>query len=120
MKNTPTKAQYEEALVKVEGLLLKTEGIDTIDHPDMILLDHYSTIVADYEEAHYAIGKPSLLDVIKLRMFKMGLKQRDLANLLEIPTSRMSEYMKGKRDFTLEVARKLHKKLNIDGDIILQ
>ena len=29
-------------------------------------------------------------------------------------------HMKGKRDFTLEVARKLHKRLNIDGDIILQ
>ena len=28
--------------------------------------------------------------------------------------------MKGKRDFILEVARKLHKRLNIDGDIILQ
>jgi len=120
MKDIPTTAQYQEALVKVEELLSKTEGIDNMEHPDMILLDHYSNIVADYEEANFPINKPSLLEVIKLRMFEMVLKQADLAVMLEIPASRMSEYMRGKRDITLEVARKLHKKLNIDGDIILQ
>lgn len=50
----------------------------------------------------------------------MGLKQTDLAKLLDIPTSRISEYLRSKRDITLSVTRKLHKNLNIDGDIILQ
>ena len=52
-------------------------------------------------------------------MYEMGLKQDDLAQLLEVPKSRVSEYLRGKRDITLEVARKLHSKLQIDSDIIL-
>jgi len=53
-------------------------------------------------------------------MFEMKLKQKDLAVLLETSTSRISEYLNGKRDITIEIARKLNKQLNIDSDIILQ
>ncbi|MEM8893504.1 MAG: helix-turn-helix domain-containing protein [Bacteroidota bacterium] len=115
-----TKKQYEVAQLKVEELLTSTEGVDDINHPDMILLEHYSNVVADYEEHHFPIDNPSLTEVIRLRMYEMGLKQSDLARLLEVPSSRMSEYLRGKREITLEVAKKLHKRLNIDSDIILQ
>jgi len=53
-------------------------------------------------------------------VFEKGLKQSDLAETLGIPKSRISEYLRGKRDITIEVARKLHRQLDIDGDIILQ
>ena len=33
---------------------------------------------------------------------------------------RISDYLNGKREITLNVAKALHQKLNIDGDIILQ
>lgn len=58
--------------------------------------------------------------VIELRMFEMKLKQKDLAEILETSTSRISEYLNGKRDITIQIARALHKNLNIDSDIILQ
>ncbi len=63
---------------------------------------------------------PSLLDVIKLRMFELDLKQKDLAKLLELPASRVSECLSGKKELTLKFAKALHQKLNIDSDIILQ
>ncbi len=53
-------------------------------------------------------------------MFEKKLKQKDLAVLLNTSTSRISEYLNGKRDITIEIAHALHKKLNIDSDIILQ
>ncbi len=53
-------------------------------------------------------------------MYDQGLKQDDLAKILEVPKSRVSEYLRGRRDITLEVAKKLHSRLQIDGDIILQ
>jgi HTH-type transcriptional regulator/antitoxin HigA len=53
-------------------------------------------------------------------MFEMGLNQKQLAEKLGVPNSRISEYLKGKRDITLEVAKKLKNQLNIDADIILQ
>ena len=58
--------------------------------------------------------------VIELRLFEMKLKQKDLAEILETSTSRISEYLNGKRDITIQIARALHKNLNIDSDIILQ
>ncbi|MEX2336759.1 MAG: helix-turn-helix domain-containing protein [Fulvivirga sp.] len=104
----------------LDELLIKVGDNHSYDNPDFVMLDHLSDLVADYEDKYYSIESPSLIDVIKLRMYEMGLKQSDLAQKLDVPTSRISEYLKGKRDITLDVARKLHRQLNIDGDIILQ
>jgi HTH-type transcriptional regulator/antitoxin HigA len=84
------------------------------DNPDLQKLLFVSGIVEAYETVHYPMGTPSLREVIELRMFELKLKQKDLADLLETSTSRISEYMNGKRDITIEIARKL----NIDSDII--
>ncbi len=65
-------------------------------------------------------GYKQVSTVIELRMFEMKLKQKDLAEILETSTSRISEYLNGKRDITIQIARALHKNLNIDSDIILQ
>ena len=65
-------------------------------------------------------GYKQVSTVIELRMFEMKLKQKDLAEILETSTSRISEYLNGKRDITIEIAHALHKNLNIDSDIILQ
>ncbi|WP_239986589.1 MULTISPECIES: helix-turn-helix domain-containing protein [Arenibacter] len=58
--------------------------------------------------------------MIDLRMFEMGLKRKDLAPLLDTSASRISDYLNGKREITLTLAKALHQKLNIDSDIILQ
>ena len=50
----------------------------------------------------------------------MNLKRKDLAILLNTSASRITEYLTGKREITLGVAKSLHQKLNIDSDIILQ
>jgi HTH-type transcriptional regulator/antitoxin HigA len=50
----------------------------------------------------------------------MKLKQRDLAVILGIESSRVSEYLNGKRKINLEFAKKVHEKLGIDGNFILK
>ncbi len=120
MEKITTEAEYQEALAQIETLLLELDGKLSFDDPRFVRMDGLSEQVALYEDTHYPIGIPKLIDVIKLRMYEMGLKQKDLADKLGVPTSRVSEYLRGKRDFTLDVARKLHSQLNIDGDIILQ
>lgn len=120
MKTIENETQYQEALSQINRLMDKLNGDHSFDNPEFVMMDRLSDLVADYEDKHHRIAVPKLLDVIKLRMYEMGLKQKDLAEKLGVPTSRVSEYLRGKRDLTLDVARKLHKKLNIDGDIILQ
>ena len=112
--------QYKEAEAKIEKLLPLVDDNTPIDNPNLIELNRVSEIVENYELKHYPIGTPTLREVIKLRMFEMKLKQKDLAEILETSTSRISEYLNGKRDITIRIARALHKKLNIDSDIILQ
>ncbi len=115
-----SEAEYKQASAKIEKLLRVVNNDTPQDDPNLKELIAYSDVVEKYEIDNYSIGTPSLKDVIELRMFERRLKQKDLAEILGTSTSRISEYLNGKRDITIEIARALHNKLNIDSDIILQ
>ncbi|WP_375579985.1 helix-turn-helix domain-containing protein [Marivirga tractuosa] len=120
MLKIKSKSEYDKANEELERLIKKVGNDFNFNNPDFLKMDKLSDLIADYEDEHYPIRKPSLVEIIKLRMFELGLNQKQLAEKLEVPSSRISEYLKGKRDITLEVAKKLKTQLNIDADIILQ
>lgn len=78
-----------------------------------------SDMVEEYEDIHYPIGKPSLVDIIKLRLYEMGLNQTKLAEMLGLSNARVSEIMNGKSEPSLKIGRELSVKLNIDPAIVL-
>lgn len=74
-----------------------------------------------YEQATMSFPKPTtLVGMIEWKMYEMKLKQKDLAQLLNIETSRVSEILNGKRRISLDLAKRLHEKLGIDGNFILE
>ena len=85
---------------------------------NLIELDLLSGLVEEYEEDHYPIKAPTLIEAIKLRMFEMGLNQTKLSELLGVSTSRVSDYLNGRCEPTLQVAREISRKLNIDAGSI--
>lgn len=111
--------QYRWALSRVEELLPLVNDDTPLTDPNSIELELLSGLVADYSDEHYSIGEPSLIDVIKLRMYEMGLTQIALSKLLGINPSRICEYLSGKREPTLKQARDISRKLNIDPAIVL-
>jgi HTH-type transcriptional regulator/antitoxin HigA len=114
-----TKTQYEAACARIEELL-KTVGNDTpSDNKDFIELDLLSDLVADYEEARYPVKEPALAEVIKLRMYEMDLNQNQLALMLGVSPARVSEYLSGKSEPTLKIARNISRKLSINASTIL-
>lgn len=115
-----TEKTYKQHLLRIEELLCIVGNNTSSNDPDFIELNTISDLVAEYEEKHFPVATPALIDVIKLRMQEQGLKQKDLAVLLGTTTSRISEYIQGKRELTLQMAKKIHKQLNIDASIILQ
>ena len=119
MKNSIAYKDYVEANLIVESLINEVDDKMDEKHELMAKFIEASDIVERYEELHFPIGLPSLVDVIRLRMTEMRLKNKDLAKLLDTTPSRISEYLNGKRDISLKVARGLQRKLNIDSDIIL-
>ena len=119
MAKIENEIQYEWAVKRVEELLpLVTDDTPRTD-PNSIELELLSNMVADYSEEHFAIGSPSLMDVIKLRMYEMGITQSGLAQLLGISPSRVSEYLSGKSEPTLKIGREISRKLHIDANIVL-
>jgi HTH-type transcriptional regulator / antitoxin HigA len=51
-------------------------------------------------------------------MMEKRLNKSQLSNLLGVPNSTLSEIMNGKRAINLKIARKMHDKLKIDGNLI--
>ena len=119
MKNI-TENEYLTANERLEVLLKIVSNDTPHDSPLLLELSEVSDVIEQYEEIHYPIELPTLHEMLELRMFEMNLKRKDLAELLNISASRVSEYLNGKREITMKVAKDLHKKLNIDADIILQ
>ena len=114
-----SKKEYNAIVDRIEILLQDPDNIENTDAKGYIELNVLSDIVADYEERNYPIKKPSLVEVVKLRMAEMGLNQKRLSELLGVSTSRTSEYLTGKSEPTLKVARDISVKLNIDPTIVL-
>lgn len=119
MTKIENEAQYRWALARVEELLPHVTDDTPITDPSSMELELLSGLVADYSDEHFSIGEPTLVDVIKLRMYEMGLTQAGLAKLLGINPSRICEYLSGKRQPTLNQARTISKKLNIAPAIVL-
>jgi len=119
MARIKDEKQHEGLLKRVEYLMEVVREDTPKDNPDYIELDVLADLVEEYEMEHYPVGTPSLTNVLKLRMYEMNLTQKALAEMLEISAPRVSEYLTGKSEPTLQVARKIHQKLNIDANIIL-
>ena len=119
MTKIENQAQYEWAVKRVEELLPLVDDNTPLNDPNSIELELLSNLVADYSEEHYALGEPTLVDVLKLRMYEMGLNQKSLSKLIGVSPSRLSDYISGKCEPTLKVAREINRKLNIDATIIL-
>ncbi len=114
-----TEKEYNAIIERIEVLLKDTDNIENTEAKGYIELTLLSDLVADYEERAYPVKKPSLVEVIKLRMAEMGLNQKRLSELLGVSTSRVSEYLNGKSEPTLKVAKEISVKLGIDASIVL-
>ena len=120
MARIKTEKEYEAAMARIDELLPLTWKHDALeDSPENIELSLLSDLVAEYEDVHYPITSPSLVDVLKLRMYEMGLNQKNVADLLGISAPRMSEIMHGKAEPTLSLARNMCIKLNISPQAVL-
>jgi HTH-type transcriptional regulator/antitoxin HigA len=119
MTKIENEIQYDWAVKRVEALLPLVDDDTPRDDPNSIELELLSNMVADYSEKHFALGEPSLADVIRLRMLEMDMTQKTLSELLEISPSCVSNYLTGKCEPTLPIARKMSKRLGISPSVIL-
>lgn len=111
--------QYKGAMERIEELLKVVNDDTPTNDKNSIELVLLSNLVADYEDIHYPVKKPSLVEILKLRMFEMGITQNKLATILGMNPSKVSEILSGKSEPTLKQARKMSEKLNISPSVVL-
>lgn len=119
MAKIQNETAYKAAMERIEELLPLVDDDTPLTDKNLIELDLLSGLVEEYEDEHFPIKTPSLVDVIKLRMYEMGINQANLSELLGVSPSRVSDYLTGRCEPTLKVARDLSRKLNIDANIVL-
>ena len=120
-------SEHEVIASKIEGLLKKSSsngGFSALSEEETLLLKNLSLLVEEYEDnqLHFMpIKAPkTLIEMIRFKMYEMNIKQKQLAKLLEMSEARISELLNGKRKLNLEIAKKLHRKLNIDAKFLLE
>lgn len=114
IKLIKTEEDYNEAMARLELIFDAKKGSAEGDELELL-----SILIDNYEKIHYPIGLPDPIEAIKFRMEQMNYSQKDLANILGIK-SRASEILNRKRKLSLEMIRKLHNKLNIPTEVLIQ
>ncbi len=121
-----SKKEYDEVMKRVEKLLQKSTkggGFKNLPASEVTALQKLSIMAEKYEDSIplMPIKTPTTLtEMIRYKMFEMNLKQKQLARILEVSETRISELLTGKRKVNIELAKKLHAKLHIDAHFILE
>jgi HTH-type transcriptional regulator / antitoxin HigA len=121
-----TATEYSQVMQIIEGYLQKATqggGFQSLLPQESEELQRLSLIAETWEDSIplMPLKQPeNLPEMIELKMFQLKLKQKDLSELLEIPASRLSEVLNGKRKINLDLAKRLHERLNIDAGFILK
>jgi HTH-type transcriptional regulator / antitoxin HigA len=108
-----TETDYKSALTRLDEVIDADPGTQEGDELELLAL-----LIKDYEEKKYPVRLPDPIDMIKLRMEEMGLKNKDLVDIIG-SESHVSSVLGRKRQITLEMARKLSKRLNIRASIFI-
>ncbi len=119
MAQIKSEQAYKAALARIDTLLPLVNDETSQDDPNYLELDMLSDMVVEYEDAHYPIGVPSLVEVIKLRMYELNLTQKAAAAMIGISSARFSELLNGKREPTFQMARNLSLNLGISPATVL-
>ena len=114
-----TKEQYEFALERVEELLPLVDDNTPVNDKKAVELTLMSDIVIAYEKEHYPIEKPTVAELIELSLEEKGMTQKQLAQEIGISPSRINDYISGRSEPTLKVARLLCQILNIQPAAML-
>ena len=111
--NQVPKEQYEFALARVEELLPVIDDNTPANDKNAVELSVMSDIVIAYEKEHYPIEKPTVSELIELSLEEKGMTQRQLASEIGVSPSRINDYISGRSEPTLKIARLLCRLLNI-------
>jgi HTH-type transcriptional regulator/antitoxin HigA len=103
-------------LARARALVDHLMGSD--DPADLARLTAQARLIASYEEEKWPARRPSPAEVIRYLMYQHGLTRADLVPLLGSP-DRVSEVLRGQRQLSLAMIRRLRARFRVPADLLL-
>jgi HTH-type transcriptional regulator/antitoxin HigA len=110
-----TKKQYEEYLDWIDGQFDKNVKPDS---PQGEKVQVALLLIKQYEDVHYPVPVPDPIEVIKLKMQDLGLKNKDLVGKVG-SKGYVSALLNKRKPLTLELAKLFHRELRIPAEVLL-
>lgn len=114
-----TRQQYEFALMRIEELLPIVDDQTPANDRNAIELILLSEIVIEYESIHYPIGKPSIAELIDLALEERKMTQKELAKEIGVSPSRINDFITGRAEPSLKIAKRICLTLGITASAML-
>jgi len=115
LKIIKSKKQYQEYLDWVDKQFDKKVKPDS---PRGEKVQVALLLIKQYEDFHYSIPIPDPIEVIKLKMQDLGLKNKDLVGKVG-SKGYVSALLNKRKPLTLELAKLFHRELSIPADVLL-
>lgn len=109
-----TEEQYQIAVGRAMEIFHTEEGAPEADELALLLV-----LVKDYEDRYIHIPAIDPIDAVKLKMAERGMKAKDLESVIG-SKGHVSSVLSGRRELTLNTARKLREYFNLPAELFMQ
>ncbi|MEO0058549.1 MAG: hypothetical protein RLZZ312_196 [Bacteroidota bacterium] len=106
-----TKAEHKEACLRAMKIFHAEPNSPEDDELGILIL-----LIKDFEDKHYPMPELDILEVIKMKMQELGLKNKDLEPIIGTK-GHVSAILSGKREITLKMAQRLKNYFKIPAEV---
>jgi HTH-type transcriptional regulator / antitoxin HigA len=115
MNTIRTKKDYKLAIARIEELIMSNPKKGSLAFDE---LDVLGTLVAAYEDIHFPIEAPNVVEAVKLAMEERNMKTKDLVPFFG-SKGVVSEFLNKKRGLSLKTIKSLHTVLGLPYAVLL-
>ena len=108
-----TEAEHKIALKRAMEIFHAEPDTPEDDELGVLLI-----LIKDYEDKNYPMPELDALEIIKIKMEEMGMKNKDLEPIIG-SKGHVSAILSGKREITLKMAQKLKNFFGIPAEVFL-
>jgi len=113
------KSAYQQIMAEIERLMNK--GSKNVTANELAKIRSLAVAAQAYEKKTFVIEPPTTLGgVIEMKMHEMRLKQKDLAEKLNISTAKLSLILNGRQKPDVAFLKAVYTELHIDAKQLLE
>jgi HTH-type transcriptional regulator/antitoxin HigA len=114
-----TRQQYEYALERIEELLPTVDDQTPVNDRNAVELALLSEVVIEYESLHFPVDKPTIAELIDLALEERKMTQKELAKEIGVSPSRINDFITGRAEPSLKIAKRICVTLGITASAML-